>query len=163
VVGGGRLQASLEETARALGLGPDVEFTGQVPSSAVTSLLDSADIFVLPSLTEGLPRALLEAMARGLPAIGSAVGGIPELLSAECLAVPGDLTNLADRIGTLVTDREFRRTAAEANLRRAADFDASRLGAVRRDFLRCVKAETTAASVGRRPSVLIGTGGTREC
>jgi glycosyltransferase involved in cell wall biosynthesis len=147
VVGGGCLKESLEATAQSLGLEDQVTFTGQVPSSAVTSELDSADVFVLPSLTEGLPRALLEAMARGLPAIGSAIGGIPELLPEECLAAAGDATGLAERIGALVSNDRFRRAAAEANVRRAADFAASRLSCIRREFLHCVKTGAATASM----------------
>jgi glycosyltransferase involved in cell wall biosynthesis len=67
-------------------------------------ILDEADIFVLCSLTEGLPKALLEAMARGLPAIGSNVGGIPELLPPEALVPTADPQALARKITELALD-----------------------------------------------------------
>ena len=90
-IGGGQYQQQLEARAKELGLSPRVRFLGQLPAGdAVRGELDRADLFVLPSRQEGLPRAMLEAMARGLPCIGSTVGGIPELLPAEDLVPPGD-------------------------------------------------------------------------
>lgn len=81
LVGDGQYRAELEARSAILGLGPRVSFQGLLPSSeAVREQLDRADIFVLPSHQEGLPKAMVEAMARGLPCIGSTVGGIPELL-----------------------------------------------------------------------------------
>jgi len=99
LVGPGRQVDFLERLAVDLGIGDRVELTGRVaPGEPLMRLLDEADLFVLPSLTEGMPRALIEGMARGLPAIGSRAGGIPELLEADCLVDPGDSTALANRI-----------------------------------------------------------------
>ena len=81
---GGRLMPQLQRLCDSRGLSAHVEFLGQRDLAGVREALDSAHLFVLPSLTEGLPRALLEAMARGLPAVATNVGGIPELLPAEC-------------------------------------------------------------------------------
>ena len=76
-----------------------VNFLGRLKSgSTVYTELDKSDLFVLPSLTEGLPRALIEAMARSLPALGSNVGGIPELLEKDYLFSPGNYHELADKI-----------------------------------------------------------------
>ncbi len=102
IVGDGRYRASLESRAAAHGLAAHVRFTGQVdPGPVVRDLLDQAHVFVLPSRTEGLPRALLEAMARGLPCIGSRIGGIVELLPEDRLVTPGDARALADAIARL--------------------------------------------------------------
>ena len=74
-------------------------FLGQLPAGEmVRAQLDKADLFILPSKTEGLPRALVEAMARALPCIGTTVGGIPELLPSEDLVPPGDVKALAETI-----------------------------------------------------------------
>jgi len=68
------------------------------------ALLDRSDLFVLPSLGgEGMPRAALEAMARGLPAVSTRLGGMSDLLDDDCLVAPGDRSGLArlirDRVG----------------------------------------------------------------
>lgn len=75
--------------AGRLGVADRVTFVGTVPAgAAVRAHLDAADLVVVPSRTEGLPRALIEAMARGLPAVGTTVGGIPELLADVDLVPP---------------------------------------------------------------------------
>lgn len=88
-VGPGRYQPALEELATRLGVRDRITFAGWIPTvEALRHRLDSADLFVMPSRTEGLPRALIEAMARALPAIGSTAGGIPELLPRRCCSPP---------------------------------------------------------------------------
>jgi glycosyltransferase involved in cell wall biosynthesis len=104
IVGSGTLMADLQCQARDLNVLSDVEFLGQLDRDGVRKALDSADLFVHPSLTEGLPRALLEAMARGLPAVASAVGGVPELLSPECLVPARDWSALAGLIRRLTAE-----------------------------------------------------------
>jgi glycosyltransferase involved in cell wall biosynthesis len=79
VAGDGAERASLEGAARAAGLSPEwIRFLGF--RSDVPDLLAAADFFLLPSVTEGLPLSLLEAMSIGLPAIATPVGGIPEVV-----------------------------------------------------------------------------------
>ena len=99
VVGDGKFRPELEALAQNRGVGNLVEFVGQLTAGkAVRHKLDQADLFVLPSRTEGLPRALIEAMARGLPCIGSAVGGIPELLGEDEVIPPSNANALAQKI-----------------------------------------------------------------
>jgi glycosyltransferase involved in cell wall biosynthesis len=138
VVGDGRLLPQLRQRSRELGTAADVEFLGQLDRAAVRVALDSAHLFVMPSLTEGLPRALLEAMARGLPAVASNVGGVPELLPAECLVAPRQPRALATRIEQLMKDDEGRRRLGERNRRQALEYHENAQAAVRRDFLRLV-------------------------
>ena len=81
LVGDGQYRSTLEKQANALEIGDRVKFCGQLPKREdVQKQLDQADIFILPSYQEGLPKAMVEAMARALPCIGSTVGGFPELL-----------------------------------------------------------------------------------
>jgi glycosyltransferase involved in cell wall biosynthesis len=78
IVGDGPLRGGLEELSRQLGLMDDTVFVGQTDS--VLSYYREADLFVLPSLSEGLPLSLLEALSCGLPAIATAVGGSREIV-----------------------------------------------------------------------------------
>lgn len=78
VVGGGPLRDQLLERAKALGVANAVWFTG--PRSDVPALMRSMDVFVLPSMNEGISNTILEAMASGLPVVAARVGGNPELV-----------------------------------------------------------------------------------
>ena len=88
----------LIKLARNLGVQDLIEFYGPVPHADIAALLDDTDIYIQPSRTEGLPRALIEAMSRGCPALGSNVGGIPELLPANRLFPKGDINRLVELI-----------------------------------------------------------------
>lgn len=79
LVGGGPLRADLEQHAARLGLADRVRFTGAVPQVALPDWYRAADVFVLPSHSEGVPNVLLEASACGTPWVASRVGGIPEI------------------------------------------------------------------------------------
>ncbi len=96
LVGDGRHSAELRALAVASGIADRVTFRGRVDSrEELRRLLGRADLFCMPSRTEGLPRALIEAMARGVPCIGTTVGGIPELLPADLCVPPNDPVALA--------------------------------------------------------------------
>lgn len=141
VVGEGRLRSQYEAMARRLGLDSKVTFVGLVPAGGpVMALLDRADLFVLPSRTEGLPRSLLEAMARGLPCIATPVGGVPELLPPEVLFPPGQAGLLAERILALLADPQRMAKAAEANLAEARQYSANVLGPRRQQFYTALRA-----------------------
>jgi glycosyltransferase involved in cell wall biosynthesis len=96
IAGEGPQKEELLELAGRLGITEQVLFPGFV--SDVSSYYAAADLFVMPSLTEGLPIALLEAMAAGLPVIATAVGGIPDIVrngKDGCLVPRGDVAQLA--------------------------------------------------------------------
>src|SRR3989344_80630 len=78
IVGGGQNEQKLRQLSKELGVEDLVEFVGEVPSEEVPQYLAKADIFVRPSRSEGLGTAFLEAMAAGLPIVGTPVGGIPD-------------------------------------------------------------------------------------
>lgn len=105
--------------------------------------LDAAGLFLLPSLSEGMPIALLEAMACGLPIVASAVGGVPEILTAErdaVLVAPGDAAQLAAAAVGLAGDPERRRElgrAAAERARRLADDDV--YGRLERVYLEAIR------------------------
>lgn len=81
LVGSGTQEKALREKVEDLGLGRYVRFLGDVTfGPALLEIYDRSDIFLLPSLTEGVPQVLFEAMARGVPVVVSKVGGIPEIV-----------------------------------------------------------------------------------
>lgn len=138
IVGAGRLLPALQQQAQALGIGSVVDFLGQLDRDGVRRILKSADLFVLPSLTEGLPRALLEAMAQGLAAVATDVGGIPELLPPDCLVPRGDPARLADVIAGFMASDRWRATAGERNRYVATAYHERHQTAIRQEFLRSV-------------------------
>ena len=139
-VGEGRYRKNMESLARDLLVEGNVSFLGQLGfGRPVCDFLDSIDLFVMPSRAEGLPRALVEAMARGCPCIGSNVGGIPELLSAEDLVPPNDPEALARKIMEVAADPQRMKAMSLRNLERAEQFDPEALKDVRRAFYRYVR------------------------
>jgi glycosyltransferase involved in cell wall biosynthesis len=136
LAGEGRCRRYLDRLAAGLGLAGRVDFLGALPPGpAVDQYLDRLDLYLQPSRTEGLPRALVEAMARGCPAIGSAAGGIPELLDAEALVPPGQAAALSVRIETFLESAVQLQAMAEQNRVRAERYLEARLAPVRREFL----------------------------
>jgi glycosyltransferase involved in cell wall biosynthesis len=149
-VGDGKHRAELEARARSRGLEGRVRFLGWLSGAkAVRAELDAADLFALPSRQEGLPRAMVEAMARGLPCLGSTVGGIPELLPPEDLVPPGDEAALADKIREMVSDPARMAAMSRRNLERAKAFREEALAGRRRSFYRHVREMTGSAPDGR--------------
>ena len=134
ILGGGdpeRWQALAEEC----GVGSQTVFCGTLANgAAVNHWLDEVDLYIQPSRVEGLPRALVEAMSRGCPALGSNVGGIPELLDSQCLHKPEDVTGLARLLVNALTNKDWRVEQAQKNFRRTAEYDGEVLGEVRRNF-----------------------------
>lgn len=131
VIGPGS-SARLRKLADKLGVADCVEFIGAVRHADIPVWLDDTDIYIQPSRTEGLPRALVEAMSRGCAALGSLRGGIPELLPPSCLFSPGDAQGLAAMIIAFDTDKL--RLAAEQNLQRSMRYAAEVLEARRKSF-----------------------------
>lgn len=84
IVGNGN-QDFLKSKIRKYGVDREIKLIGGLPHKKIFDWLDSIDIYVQPSRQEGLPRALIEAMSRGLPAFGARTGGIPELIGEEYL------------------------------------------------------------------------------
>lgn len=101
VIGGGPLLDELTQLAQRLGIVDCVRFLGVQPQNKVIAELEMADLFVLPSLSEGLPVACMETMAIGTPIIATRISGIPELIDdgvSGLLVDPGDAEQLANAI-----------------------------------------------------------------
>jgi glycosyltransferase involved in cell wall biosynthesis len=152
LVGDGACRVNLQRIAAKLGLASAVVFHGQLPAGeSIRRVLDGMDLFVLASRPEGLPRSMIEAMARGLPCIGTNVGGIPELVTRDCLVPPNDPAVLADRICQLLGDPGLRDRLGRENRTRAREYHEDVLRERRRAFYRAVRAATEAWRVGRLP------------
>ncbi len=113
LVGGGPLRKELEGEAERLGLSSRVTFHGDLSERLVAKMLEEADLFVLPSViersgdTEGIPVALIEAMASGLPVVTSRLSGIPELVRegrTGLKADPGDVSDLVRKLSAVLAD-----------------------------------------------------------
>jgi glycosyltransferase involved in cell wall biosynthesis len=105
IVGGGRREAEVRQLAESQGLAEAAHFLGQ--RQDVPDLLNAMDTFVLPSYSEGVSLALLEAMAAGRPVIATAVGGLPEVVTdgvTGLLIPPRDPDALADALERLLSD-----------------------------------------------------------
>jgi glycosyltransferase involved in cell wall biosynthesis len=122
LVGDGPLRPQMEDKAEALGLSDSIIFTGI--RHDVQKILALLDLFVLPSLWEGLPVALLEAMAAGLPVVATAAGGTPEAVvdgTTGLLVPPRDPLALAKAITRLLNDPELRRQMGQAGQKRVIE------------------------------------------
>jgi glycosyltransferase involved in cell wall biosynthesis len=122
LVGDGPVRAALESQSASPALAGRVIFLGR--RSDIPDILPTFDVFALPSLSEGLPLTLLEAMAAGLPCVATAVGAMPEAIVAERtgLLVPvGDVAALADTLLRLLRDPNLRREMGQAGQKRARE------------------------------------------
>jgi len=140
MVGDGRYAEQMKALAKRLEVEDKTQFIPRLPfGKAIFDFLDSVDLFVMPSRAEGLPRALVEAMARGCPCIGSNVGGIPELLAPDDLVPPNDPEAFAQKIMEVTSDPARMKAMSERNLARAKQFDPEALRDARLAFYRYVK------------------------
>jgi glycosyltransferase involved in cell wall biosynthesis len=101
-----------------LGIQNCVQFIGMVPHEKVKAFMQQSDIFVLPSLSEGFPNVILEAMACGLPVIASRVGGIPDIITDNTngyLVEVKDTNDMANKILLLLSDDTLRKKISENN------------------------------------------------
>jgi len=120
LVGEGSARGALGEQARCLGVADSVVFVGF--RSPADAFIAACDVLVQPSLTEGLPNAVLEAMAAGRPVIASRVGGVPELVvdgETGLLVPPADPDALARAIVALLDDPDLGARLGAAGARRA--------------------------------------------
>lgn len=108
-VGDGPTRDACEKLVQNLELSSKVSFHGQVTGiNNIVALLDKAHFFILPSFNEGMPRALIEAMARGLICFGSNRGGISELLDKDYLFSVGDYKQIANKLTWLIKNYSTR-------------------------------------------------------
>lgn len=133
-LGDGIYKGEMQKLAKEYGVDMLFDFKGNVSKDLVNNYLDESDIFLLVSRTEGLPRALIEAMSHGLPCIGSKVGGIPELLDNDALVSKNNPKQLANLILKMVSDVNFTNEQAYRNLQEARKYQKDILDEKRNDF-----------------------------
>lgn len=115
IIGDGKLLRDYKKLARKLSVGDKVTFFSRLKYDELFEKLSQAHLFVMPSRQEGMPRALIEAMASGLPCIGTKVGGIPELLEEDCLVPPDEVEALYRKIMYAISDLTKLRKLGESN------------------------------------------------
>lgn len=143
LAGDGPSRSALEDMAHSFGLTGRITFHGSVNQDRLRGLLETADVFVLPSFAEGIPVALMEAMSMEIPCVSTFVAGIPELIDSGTngvLVPPSDADLLADAIAMLLADDALRGSIARAGrLKIIAKYNlrpnVERLGAIFRDKL----------------------------
>lgn len=124
VIGGGEQLEELHRRAGALALGEACRFLGPLPRAEVVGWYARADVYCLPSIYEGFPVAILEAMAAGLPVVSTTVSGIPEAVEhgeTGLLVPPEDAAALADALLQMVEDGSLRRSMGLAGRRRVVE------------------------------------------
>lgn len=131
---GGGDQSTLRNLADQLGVSNQVFFEGSLPHNAVFSWMDEMDLYVQPSTVDSMPRALIEALSRGLPAYGSRVGGIPELLGDSCLFKKRDVGAIVDKLSEIQTPMLLK--MAEDSFKKAKAYEKESLEKKRYAFYR---------------------------
>lgn len=127
-IGGGSLQDYYIQLSKELDIFEQVEFMGFISKrDDITNILKESNIFVLPTMTEGLPRVVLEAMAAGLPCIATGVGGIPELLSARCLVNVNDISGLAKKLEEFILNKDIMVQESQKNYDKAKQYSAENI------------------------------------
>ena len=126
VVGDGPYQAELLRLSEDLGVASYINFTGSVPYAELPEKYRAADVFILPSLAEGMPLVVLEAMGTGLPIVASRVQGIDELVVEDvngALFDAGDVDGLARALVKLIDAAEGRIEMGKASVKRVEPYD----------------------------------------
>lgn len=141
LVGDGEMRREFEEMGEKLGISEYLEFTGwKAGFEAVQKELQRAQIAVFPSIGEGLPRSVIEAMAQGLLCFGSKVDGICELLDSYCLVDSYSAEAFANNIEIYLNDWEMALCERKRQYNTSLKYEDSVVSVRRRDFYRKLKA-----------------------
>ncbi len=116
IMGKGSMRSKLERRAKRLGVEKNILFTGFLPEKEIPYIYSSADLFVLPSISEPFGIVLVEAMASGTPCVGTEVGGIPEIIRNGVngfTVPPRKPEKMASRILEILSDESLRKKMAK--------------------------------------------------
>lgn len=131
LIGGGD-PSYLKKVIKECNVENNVHIVGPKPHEEVFSIIDDMDLYIQPSLQEGLPRAVIEALSRGCPVIGSTTGGIPELIDDEFVFKKGSKSEFIEVMAKLNEKKLIR--AAENNFKKSKLYEKEYLDKRRRDF-----------------------------
>lgn len=129
----------LSNLIKKLGIEDRIKFIGRVSRQQLSDYLDASDLYVMPTWAEGLPRVIIEAMAKGLPCITTPVSGNPELVSEHFLVKYSDVEVLADRIEELVKNKSVYEAESKGNFQKSLLYEASVLEKRRDSFYQKLK------------------------
>lgn len=132
---GGGDTSYLKNKAQEYGVANQVEFIGPVPHDKMFNWYDSLDMYIQPSLQEGLPRAVVEAMSRALPCMGAKTGGIPELIEANYIFDRKGMPTQIAQLLKSITPQEMAKMARR-NLEKSKEYSANLLEEKRNEFLK---------------------------
>jgi glycosyltransferase involved in cell wall biosynthesis len=125
IIGDGQEEEELKGLTKKLNLGEYIEFVGKVPHEKIPVYMSVADVFILPSLFEGLPNVILEAMAAGLPVVVTRVSGLWEIVIDGVngfLVEPGVPEQISDKALLLLENDELRERMASENKRNVVEY-----------------------------------------
>lgn len=134
-VGDGPLKTPIQSLSEKLKIKDNVKCLGTIASGKeVFNFLDTIDLYIQFSKTEGMPRAMLEALARGCPTIASKVGGIPEIIPENLLVKSGDIVGFANKIESVLQDKDLLKSLVNQNIEIAKEFTESKLSVKREKY-----------------------------
>jgi len=125
LVGDGAERQKLEHLVSDLHLSARVSFVGKIQNEQIPTFMIASDVFVLPSLSEGLPVVVLEALAAALPIVATSVGGVPSIVADGIngfLIKSRDVGQIADKVLLLLSDPELRHRMSENNKKEAQQY-----------------------------------------
>jgi glycosyltransferase involved in cell wall biosynthesis len=125
----------IKKLAEKYGVTNQVKLMGAIPHNQIFSWYDKLHIYIQPSLQEGLPRAVVEAMSRGCPIIASNAGGLPELIDSEYITKKKNYIEIAKKIEKLIRNKEEMELQSKINFNRSKEFTLSMLDKKRNQFL----------------------------
>lgn len=140
IIGGGD-ESYLKSIAKDNQVEREVKFLGSLAHEKVFEELNKIDVYIQPSLTEGLPRGLIEAMGQACPSIGSRVGGIPELLNPEATFPKGSYKAIYSLLGSI--NKQWLLKNSGRNFFVAKNYESSEIEDRRKAFYQTIKNQLT--------------------
>lgn len=140
LAGGGNAN-NLMNLAKKYDVQDKIHILGSLPHDKIFDLLDDIDVYIQPSLQEGLPRSVVEAMSRACPVIGSRTGGIPELINEEYIFERKSVKGIEKQIIKILENNNLLKKVAKDNFEKSKDFEINTLKQKREQFYKKILGE----------------------